>query len=52
MINMQNKNKYFGMSYVDFISFIQETNRCPGGKDTINWILQNTFANKSLLVLI
>lgn len=51
MINMQNKNKYFGMSYVDFISFIQETNRCPGGKDTINWILQNTFANKDTNVL-
>ena len=39
------------MSYVDFISFLIETNRCPGGKDTINWILQNSFANKNSNVL-
>lgn len=39
------------MSYVDFISFLRETNRCPGGKDTINWILQNSFANKDTNVL-
>lgn len=39
------------MSYVEFISFIKETNRCPGGKDTINWILRNSFANKDSKVL-
>lgn len=39
------------MSYVEFISFIKETNRCPGGKDTINWILQNSFANKDTRAL-
>ena len=44
-------NKFSSMSYVDFISFIQETNRCPGGKDTINWILQNSFATKRTKVL-
>ena len=39
------------MSYVDFISFLRETNRCPGGKNTINWILQNSFANQNSKVL-
>lgn len=38
------KNKYMKkdeiekMNYTDFIAFIQETNRCPGGKDTIRKI--------------
>lgn len=45
------KNKFSAMSYVDFISFIKETNRCPGGKDTINWILRNSFANDKTHVL-
>lgn len=44
-------NKFSNMTYVDFISFIRETNRCPGGKNTINWILQNSFANKNTKVL-
>lgn len=39
------------MSYVEFISFLKETNRCPGGKDTINWILKNSFASKDSSVL-
>ncbi len=39
------------MSYVEFISLLKETNRCPGGKDTIHWILQNSFANSSSSVL-
>ena len=39
------------MSYVQFISFLRETNRCPGGKQTINWILRNSFANKDSRVL-
>ncbi len=45
MINFKN------MSYVEFISFLQETNRCPGGKDTIHWILKNSFASKDSTIL-
>ncbi len=44
-------DKYYKMPYVDFISLLRETNRCPGGKDTINWILQNSFANQNSRVL-
>lgn len=44
-------DKYSKMPYVDFISLLRETNRCPGGKDTINWILQNSFANQNTRVL-
>lgn len=39
------------MNYVEFISLLKETNRCPGGKDTIHWILRNSFANSSFNVL-
>ena len=39
------------MSYVEFISFLRETNRCPGGKDTINWILRNSFVCKESRIL-
>lgn len=39
------------MTYVDFISLIRETNRCPGGKKTIRKILQNTFVNSESKVL-
>lgn len=39
------------MSYVEFISFLRETNRCPGGKDTIHWILKNSFATAQTKVL-
>ncbi|NET57767.1 MAG: class I SAM-dependent methyltransferase [Symploca sp. SIO2E6] len=39
------------MTYVEFISFIRETNRCPGGKNTIRKILQNTFINSASKVL-
>jgi ubiquinone/menaquinone biosynthesis C-methylase UbiE len=39
------------MSYTDFISFIKETNRCPGGKDTIRKIIQNSFIHKDSKVL-
>ncbi|MDE6571396.1 MAG: class I SAM-dependent methyltransferase [Alphaproteobacteria bacterium] len=46
-----NNTNFDNMSYVDFISFLQETNRCPGGKDTINWILRNSFASKDSNVL-
>jgi len=39
------------MSYVDFISLLRETNRCPGGKATIRRILQNTFVCPNSYVL-
>lgn len=39
------------LSYTDFISLIKETNRCPGGKDTIRKIVQNTFIDKDSRVL-
>lgn len=40
-----------GMSYVDFISLLKETNRCPGGKNTIRKIIQNTFIGPQSNVL-
>lgn len=39
------------MSYVEFISFLRETNRCPGGKNTVRRIIQNTFIDKNSKVL-
>jgi SAM-dependent methyltransferase len=39
------------MSYTDFIAFIKETNRCPGGKKTVRIIAQNAFLTKESHVL-
>lgn len=39
------------LSYTDFISFIKETNRCPGGKDSIRRIVQNSFVNENSKIL-
>jgi ubiquinone/menaquinone biosynthesis C-methylase UbiE len=39
------------MNYVQFITFLKETNRCPGGKNTIRSILHNTFANSNSRIL-
>jgi ubiquinone/menaquinone biosynthesis C-methylase UbiE len=39
------------MNYVEFIALLKETNRCPGGKDTIHWILKNSFASVDSKVL-
>jgi ubiquinone/menaquinone biosynthesis C-methylase UbiE len=39
------------MNYSEFISLIRETNRCPGGKDTIRKIIQNSFINTNSKVL-
>ena len=39
------------LSYTDFISFIKETNRCPGGKDSIRRIVQNSFLDKDSKIL-
>lgn len=39
------------LNYVQFISLLRETNRCPGGKHTIRKILQNSFLDRNSLVL-
>lgn len=39
------------LSYTDFISFIKETNRCPGGKNSIREIVQNTFLDSNSKIL-
>lgn len=39
------------LNYVEFISLLNETNRCPGGKQTIRKVLQDTFINSSSSVL-
>ncbi len=39
------------LNYTDFISFLKETNRCPGGKASIREIAQNTFINKDSVIL-
>ena len=41
----------WSLSYVDFISLLRETNRCPGGKATIREILQNSFVDRDSRVL-
>lgn len=45
------KDEIKKMSYTDFIAFIKETNRCPGGKDTIRKIFNilNTSSNTKIL---
>ncbi len=53
---MNNKNSISSddikkMNYVQFISLIQETNRCPGGKHSINKIVQNSFIDSNSIVL-
>jgi len=40
-----------GMCYTDFIAFIKETNRCPGGKKSIRKIIQNSFINEKSKIL-
>lgn len=39
------------LSYTDFISFIKESNRCPGGKSSIRKIVQNTFVDQNSKIL-
>lgn len=39
------------MKYVDFISMLNETNRPPGGKETIREIAINTFIDRSSVIL-
>jgi len=39
------------LNYTDFIALIRETNRCPGGKNTIRKVIKNTFINSRSRVL-
>jgi len=39
------------LSYVDFLAFLKERNRPPGGKDTIRRVVLNTFVNNKSRVL-
>lgn len=39
------------MDYVSFMGFLDETNRPPGGKDSMRRMAQNTFLNSSSKVL-
>lgn len=39
------------LNYTDFISFIKETNRCPGGKNSIREIAQNSFLDSKSTIL-
>lgn len=39
------------MPYVDFLAYIKETNRPPGGKDSVRKIAQNAFINFKSAVL-
>jgi len=48
---MKDINEIEKMSYVEFVSFIQEENRPSGGKKTIRIIAQNSFTNKETNVL-
>lgn len=45
------KNEIENLNYTDFIAFIKEINRCPGGKDSIRKVLLNSFVNKDSKVL-
>jgi ubiquinone/menaquinone biosynthesis C-methylase UbiE len=51
MLDNLTTTQIMNMTYVEFISLIRETNRCPGGKKTIRKILQNTFVNSKSKVL-
>ncbi|MCA9940877.1 MAG: methyltransferase domain-containing protein [Anaerolineales bacterium] len=39
------------MGYVDFVAFLGETNRPPGGKNAVRILLQNAFVTKDSKVL-
>lgn len=45
------KSEIENMNYTDFIAFIQETNRCPGGKDTIRKIKNIINPDKDSVIL-
>src|SRR3989344_2545720 len=50
-MNKITKEYVKSLSYTDFISLIKETNRCPGGKNSIREIVQNTFVGQDSKVL-
>lgn len=50
-MNTITKEYIKSLSYTDFISFIKETNRCPGGKNSIKEIVQNTFTEQNSKIL-
>jgi ubiquinone/menaquinone biosynthesis C-methylase UbiE len=52
-MNIKNLNveQVKSMSYVDFVSLLNETNRPPGGKKTIRTVVQNSFLNRDSSVL-
>jgi len=52
-MNIKNLNveQVKNMSYVDFVSLLNETNRPPGGKKTIRTVVQNSFLNRDSSVL-
>lgn len=40
-----------GMNYVDFMALLNETNRPPGGKDSVRQLVMNVFLNENSKVL-
>lgn len=50
-MNKITKEYIKSLSYTDFISFIREVNRCPGGKESIREIAQNTFVGENSRIL-
>lgn len=50
-MNKITKEYIKSLNYTDFISFIKETNRCPGGKNSIREICLNTFLSSKSKVL-
>lgn len=44
-------NQILSMSYIDFMAFLEETNRPPGGKDSVRLMAQNTFLSDTSRVL-
>lgn len=50
-MNKITKEYIKSLSYTDFISFIKEVNRCPGGKKSIREIAQNTFVGENSRIL-
>lgn len=48
---LQSEMDVEALSYVDFISLLKESNRCPGGKQTIRKIAQHAFLTRESRVL-
>ncbi|PEF32633.1 class I SAM-dependent methyltransferase [Bacillus wiedmannii] len=50
-MNRENTQPASSMSYVDLLSYIDEVNRCPGGKRTINKIISKSLLPEQAQVL-